>query len=287
MDKNIAELSEFGYHFGCKELKLSHMCFGDDLLVLCKGNKGSTEVFKKALDEFSQISGLVPNLGKSIIFFGSIKERDQIDLLQAMPFKCGKLPIRYLGVPLMAKRLGGHQDEATVADIINDGQWMWHDGWMNKSAEVIANIIHDNVRRKLMTIRRVVKDETSWPNNALPKEDRMDIIERYSKGKCIGMVVNKPILASTVYFIWQERNLRLFKGESKSAEVTVKIIHDNVRRKLMTIRRVVKDETSWSNNALPKEDRMDIIKGECFLASDVSWLVMSDPLYFLIIYSEI
>ncbi|GKB63324.1 hypothetical protein Tco_0919510 [Tanacetum coccineum] len=88
MDRNIAESSEFGYHFSCKELKLSHMCFADDLLVLYKGNKGSIKVVKKALDEFSQISGLVLNLEKSIIFFGSIKERDKIDLLQAMPFKC-------------------------------------------------------------------------------------------------------------------------------------------------------------------------------------------------------
>ncbi|GJR57126.1 RNA-directed DNA polymerase, eukaryota, reverse transcriptase zinc-binding domain protein [Tanacetum coccineum] len=73
---------------------------------LCKGNKESIKVIKKSLDEFSQVSGLIPNLSKSIIFFGSINERDKIDLLQVLPFKCGKLPIRYLGVPLLAKKLG-------------------------------------------------------------------------------------------------------------------------------------------------------------------------------------
>ncbi|GJZ46112.1 RNA-directed DNA polymerase, eukaryota, reverse transcriptase zinc-binding domain protein [Tanacetum coccineum] len=106
MGKNIEESSEFRYHFGCKELKLSHMCFADDLLVLCKGNKGSIEVVKKSLEEFSHVSGLVPNLGKSLIFFGSIKKRDKIDLLQVLPFKYGRLPVRYLGVPLLAKKLG-------------------------------------------------------------------------------------------------------------------------------------------------------------------------------------
>ncbi|GJZ97378.1 RNA-directed DNA polymerase, eukaryota, reverse transcriptase zinc-binding domain protein [Tanacetum coccineum] len=80
MEKNIEESSGFGYHFGCNELKLSHMCFADDLLVLCTGNKESIEVIKKSLDEFSQVSGLIPNLGKSIIFFGSINERDKIVL---------------------------------------------------------------------------------------------------------------------------------------------------------------------------------------------------------------
>ncbi|GKA40599.1 RNA-directed DNA polymerase, eukaryota, reverse transcriptase zinc-binding domain protein [Tanacetum coccineum] len=106
MEKSIDESSGFGYHFGCKELKLSHMCFADDLLVLCKGNRESIEVIKKSLDEFSQVSGLIPNLSKIITFFGSINERDKIDLLQVLPFKCGKLPVRYLGVPLLAKKLG-------------------------------------------------------------------------------------------------------------------------------------------------------------------------------------
>ncbi|GKE89361.1 RNA-directed DNA polymerase, eukaryota, reverse transcriptase zinc-binding domain protein, partial [Tanacetum coccineum] len=86
MENKIEESNEFGYHFGCKDLKLSHMCFADDLLVLCKGNEGSIEVVKKSWEEFSHAFGLVPNLGKSIIFFGSIKERDKIDLLQVLPF---------------------------------------------------------------------------------------------------------------------------------------------------------------------------------------------------------
>ncbi|GKE35217.1 RNA-directed DNA polymerase, eukaryota, reverse transcriptase zinc-binding domain protein [Tanacetum coccineum] len=105
MCENINESKEYKYHFGCKDLKLSHMCFADDLLVLCKGNKGSLEVIKKSLDGFSQVSGLNPNLGKSTIFFGSIKEREKQYLLEILPFKCGKLPVRYLGVLLLAKRL--------------------------------------------------------------------------------------------------------------------------------------------------------------------------------------
>nr|XP_043616225.1 uncharacterized protein LOC122588158 [Erigeron canadensis] len=36
MSKNIEESKEYQFHFGCKELKLSHMCFADDLLALCK-----------------------------------------------------------------------------------------------------------------------------------------------------------------------------------------------------------------------------------------------------------
>nr|XP_043626145.1 uncharacterized mitochondrial protein AtMg01250-like [Erigeron canadensis] len=65
MSKNIEESDEFGYRFGCKELKLSHMCFANDLLVVCKGNIGSLKVVKKVLDEFSQVSRLNPNMAKA------------------------------------------------------------------------------------------------------------------------------------------------------------------------------------------------------------------------------
>ncbi|GKB98576.1 hypothetical protein Tco_0984713 [Tanacetum coccineum] len=42
----------------------------------------------------------------STIFFGSIKEDDQQKLLSILPFIKGNLPVRYLGVPLISKRLG-------------------------------------------------------------------------------------------------------------------------------------------------------------------------------------
>nr|GEW30501.1 hypothetical protein [Tanacetum cinerariifolium] len=37
--KEIREFGKFKYHYGCKELKLTHMCFAEDLLVLCNGDK--------------------------------------------------------------------------------------------------------------------------------------------------------------------------------------------------------------------------------------------------------
>ncbi|GJS37202.1 RNA-directed DNA polymerase, eukaryota, reverse transcriptase zinc-binding domain protein [Tanacetum coccineum] len=76
MIKNITDNKEFGYYFGCKELRHSHICFAKDLLVLCKGNKESLQVIKQSLEEFAKVSSLAANLGRV-----------------------------YLGVPLLAKRL--------------------------------------------------------------------------------------------------------------------------------------------------------------------------------------
>ncbi|GJY24734.1 RNA-directed DNA polymerase, eukaryota, reverse transcriptase zinc-binding domain protein [Tanacetum coccineum] len=102
----LKEGKKFKFHYGCKDLKLSNMCFADDLLVLCNGDTESVQIIKNAMDQFSSVSGLFPNIGKSTIFFGSVPLDVQRDILTIMPFQVGKLPMKYLGVPLIAKKLG-------------------------------------------------------------------------------------------------------------------------------------------------------------------------------------
>ncbi|GJT12125.1 RNA-directed DNA polymerase, eukaryota, reverse transcriptase zinc-binding domain protein [Tanacetum coccineum] len=75
----------------------------DDLLMLCNGDTESLKFIKKSLDEFSSVSGLFPNHSKSTIFFGSIMEGKKKELMKIMPFKCGKLPMKYLEVLLFPK----------------------------------------------------------------------------------------------------------------------------------------------------------------------------------------
>ncbi|GKC78797.1 RNA-directed DNA polymerase, eukaryota, reverse transcriptase zinc-binding domain protein [Tanacetum coccineum] len=115
MEKNIEESNEYGYHFGCKDLKLSHMCFADDLLVLCQGNKASIEVVKKSLKEF------------------------------ILPFKCGRLPVRYLGVSFLAKKLGVSDCKVLidkVEDRINNlrNKNLSHAGRIQIIASVLASM---------------------------------------------------------------------------------------------------------------------------------------------------
>nr|GEX49205.1 RNA-directed DNA polymerase, eukaryota, reverse transcriptase zinc-binding domain protein [Tanacetum cinerariifolium]GEX89519.1 RNA-directed DNA polymerase, eukaryota, reverse transcriptase zinc-binding domain protein [Tanacetum cinerariifolium] len=42
--KNIEESKVFKYHFGCKNLKITHLYFADDLLVFCHGDSESVKV---------------------------------------------------------------------------------------------------------------------------------------------------------------------------------------------------------------------------------------------------
>ncbi|GJZ93434.1 RNA-directed DNA polymerase, eukaryota, reverse transcriptase zinc-binding domain protein [Tanacetum coccineum] len=171
MKKNIAASNGFEYHFGCKELKLSHICFADDLLVLCKGNKDSLMVIKQSIEEFGQVSGLTANLGKSIIFFGSIKEDEKQELLKILPFKCGKLPVKYLGVPLLAKKLSV-QDCKVLIDKVEDKVNCWKNKSLSYAGrlQLIASVLSSMQIYWAQYISSLSKARIAWKLVCRPKE---------------------------------------------------------------------------------------------------------------------
>ncbi|GJV56807.1 RNA-directed DNA polymerase, eukaryota, reverse transcriptase zinc-binding domain protein [Tanacetum coccineum] len=78
LKQKISEETMFKYYFGCKKLQITHLCFADDLLVLCHGDSTSVKVIKSALEDFSKVSGLYPNLGKALF---SVEAWTRIPLL--------------------------------------------------------------------------------------------------------------------------------------------------------------------------------------------------------------
>ncbi|GKG06281.1 RNA-directed DNA polymerase, eukaryota, reverse transcriptase zinc-binding domain protein, partial [Tanacetum coccineum] len=48
----VDNCKEFQYHFACKKMKLTHVCFADDVLMFCHGDKTSFSVLKQAIEEF-------------------------------------------------------------------------------------------------------------------------------------------------------------------------------------------------------------------------------------------
>ncbi|KAJ9536540.1 hypothetical protein OSB04_un000292, partial [Centaurea solstitialis] len=96
----IEEAGNFGFHHGCQDFGITHLCFADDLFVFTRGDVASVEVLKKTLSLFASRSGLSPNLQKSDIFFGNVADDEKAAIIQCLPFRSGSFPIRYLGVPL-------------------------------------------------------------------------------------------------------------------------------------------------------------------------------------------
>ncbi|KAJ0886252.1 putative RNA-directed DNA polymerase transcription factor bZIP family [Helianthus annuus] len=103
--RRIKEFKEFKYHWKCGKLKLTHLCFADDLFIFSGADVHSIEVIKDALNEFSAVSGLVPNMNKSDIIFGNVNEMVQKQIQEILPFNVGKFPMKYLGIPLSSKML--------------------------------------------------------------------------------------------------------------------------------------------------------------------------------------
>ncbi|GJR48195.1 RNA-directed DNA polymerase, eukaryota, reverse transcriptase zinc-binding domain protein [Tanacetum coccineum] len=101
MQHNTRSNHEFKFHYECKEMKLTHLTFADDLLVLCHGDCGA--VVKHSLEAFSRVSGLYPKLNKSTIFFGSLTEEERYNILSIMPSAKGKLSMKYLCKRLRAR----------------------------------------------------------------------------------------------------------------------------------------------------------------------------------------
>ncbi|GJV98289.1 RNA-directed DNA polymerase, eukaryota, reverse transcriptase zinc-binding domain protein [Tanacetum coccineum] len=105
----------------------------------------SMEVIKDGLMEFSKTSGLVPNMSKSTIFFGSVKEIDKKRIFEIMPFAVGKLPMKYLGVPLITKNIGTVECNQLVERVkqkVNDwkNKGLSYAGRLQMIASVLASM---------------------------------------------------------------------------------------------------------------------------------------------------
>ncbi|XP_074361033.1 uncharacterized protein LOC141701249 [Apium graveolens] len=95
----------FTFHSLAKSELMSHILFADDIFLFCKGIFSSINVLLDGVDEFSEASGLVVNLSKCNIFFSNVPLFTVSAALQRSGFIWGDLPIKFLGIPLVSKRL--------------------------------------------------------------------------------------------------------------------------------------------------------------------------------------
>ncbi|XP_043717558.1 uncharacterized protein LOC122665470 [Telopea speciosissima] len=101
----------------CKSFHLSHLIFADDLMIFVKGNRDSILASLGGLDEFAALSGFQLNRSKSSIILGGLTQTSSLELLDLTGFSETKLPIRYLGVPLVSGRLS-MKDCSPILDLV-------------------------------------------------------------------------------------------------------------------------------------------------------------------------
>ncbi|KAG6506034.1 hypothetical protein ZIOFF_031349 [Zingiber officinale] len=96
---------DFGFHPGCRTLRITHLCFADDLLVFYRGSFNSITQVMSILKYFEQVSGLHINEGKSLVFFSGVTDHIKAEILTMLNFKEGSLPVTYLGISLISSGL--------------------------------------------------------------------------------------------------------------------------------------------------------------------------------------
>ncbi|XP_020252239.1 uncharacterized protein LOC109829580 [Asparagus officinalis] len=116
---------QFKYHPKCRKFKISHLVFADDLLLFCKGDLYSVQKIYKCVKDFGDISGLEANPLKCSIFYGGVQESDKNAISRCLGFPEGTLPIKYLGMPLICKRMSYQDCNPLFMKITNQFQtWM-------------------------------------------------------------------------------------------------------------------------------------------------------------------
>ncbi|GJR06731.1 hypothetical protein Tco_0529715, partial [Tanacetum coccineum] len=153
--------SDFTYHWYCSKLNIINLCFADDLFLFAHGDVDSARVIMNTLEEFKNASGLTPNLPKSTTYFCNVLNHVKLDILNILPFKEGKLHVKYLGVPLVPSRLL-YQDcmelMEKVKRRIND--------WKNKSLSLAGS---DQLIRLVLSEIRKGKAKVAWDDVCLLK----------------------------------------------------------------------------------------------------------------------
>ncbi|XP_021835487.2 uncharacterized protein [Spinacia oleracea] len=114
----MCDMSLFSFHPRCREIKLTHLCFADDLILCCKGDYPSILLLLQAFNLFSDSSGLRANQQKSSIYCHGMLERDVQRVVDVSGFTRSFLPFKYLGVPICSQKISVAQCSQLVDKII-------------------------------------------------------------------------------------------------------------------------------------------------------------------------
>ncbi|GKA57418.1 hypothetical protein Tco_0756606 [Tanacetum coccineum] len=153
LHRRVSNTTKFVYHRYCADLELINLCFADDLFLFMNGDVDSARIIKDALEEFKDASGLVLSLPKSTAYFCNVLNHTKVSILNILPFEEGRLPVKYLGVPLVSSRLIFRY----CKELIERVQSRMED-WKNKSLSAAGSM-------------RKGRAKVAWDVVCLPKDE--------------------------------------------------------------------------------------------------------------------
>ncbi|GJZ09343.1 hypothetical protein Tco_0543626 [Tanacetum coccineum] len=172
------------------------------------------------------VSGLVPSIPKSTVFFCNVVNNVKLSILNVMPFSEGVLSVNYLVVPLISSRILNKDCKVLVEKARNHIR-----DWKNKSLSFagrlqlfsfkVWSLLHHLARME--RVAPVLEDIIAWLLLIGAKRS-------FNNG------VGKLLFAAATYFIWSERNNRLFKNQRRTPEDIRDLFMVTVRLKLVTFK---------------------------------------------------
>ncbi|GAA0155003.1 hypothetical protein LIER_12832 [Lithospermum erythrorhizon] len=137
-------------------------------------------IVSNALKEFGEFSGLKPNLGKSTVYVAGLEQEQAVQISQMVGISLGKLPVKYLGIPLITKPLGREPLKSRDSSIwrqllksrevvrhhiavqVVDGRRarFWHDKWHPRG--VLVDVVSVETKKSLRIAENATIEEVVW-----------------------------------------------------------------------------------------------------------------------------
>lgn len=121
------ESGYISYHPKASALDISHLMFADDVMVFFDGSSSSLQGIYEVLDDYAGWSGLTMKREKTLLFHAGLSPRAEYEIAH-YGFPSGTLPVRYLGLPLMSRKLRINEYSPLLEKITNKFR-----GWATKS----------------------------------------------------------------------------------------------------------------------------------------------------------
>nr|GEV09257.1 protein reticulata-related 3, chloroplastic-like [Tanacetum cinerariifolium] len=233
LGRRVRNSDEFQYQHLCEQQRIINLCFADDLFLFAHGHPSSVAVIMDALKKFKQVFGLVPSIPKSTAFVCNVPNVIKASILNSMLFVKGALPVRYLGDMKKGKAkvawdsvcMPKHKGGLAVM-FVRDGASF---SKLDPQSDLLFGIRLTMVWSKV----RVLCGMDSIPPRLIGVTT---FITPISKGKTAVNILSRLVVAATSYYIWMERNGRLFKKKTSSLDQIIEVILSMVRLKLVTFK---------------------------------------------------
>ncbi|GJR70350.1 zinc knuckle CX2CX4HX4C containing protein [Tanacetum coccineum] len=138
-----------------------------------------------------------------------------------------------------------------VRDLIHEGNWHWTNDWTTKypllcdiPVPMISNEKCDYLEwrdnggvGKPFSVYHIcmhLKKFAGLSNSGYTFDSIMTLLLPVAKRKASKSTIGKLVIAAAAYFIWQERNRRLFKNTKRSAKDVIECVMSSVRMKLLS-----------------------------------------------------